>query len=80
MKTNKELMQELLTADEQAEILAEVAQEVKKIRGGKRAGSGRKKLSEDNVLQFQVRVSKKEKEFLSFARKNKINYDELMQG
>ena len=54
--------------------------EVKSTRGGARVGAGRKKKDSDNILQFQVRVSKREKEFLKYARAHNLNYDDLMQG
>lgn len=79
LKTNDELIKELLNPDEQAELYAEVEKEVKK-HGGYRPGSGRKKKDEDNVLKFQIRVSKKEKMFIDYARRHNLNYDELMQG
>lgn len=47
--------------------------------GGKREGAGRKPKA-DNVLEFRIRVSKKEKEFIDYAREHHINYDELMEG
>ena len=80
LKTNDELINELLTPEEKNELYTEVEHEVKRIRGGARAGAGRKKKDEDNVLKFQVRVSKKEKTFLNYARSHHLNYDELMQG
>ena len=79
LKTNDDLIKELLLPDEQKELYNEVEKEVKK-HGGARAGAGRKRKSPDNVLKFQVRVSKKEKTFLEFARKNKLDYDKLMEG
>ena len=78
LKTNDELIKELLTTDEQAELKNDIEKDVK--RGGARVGAGRKKKNPDNVLQFQVRVSKKEKAFLNYAREHKLNYDDLMQG
>ncbi len=80
LKTNSDLIKELLTPEEQVELKNEVEQEVKKIRGGARKGAGRKKKDEDNVLKFQIRVSKKEKIFLNYAREHNLNYDELMEG
>ena len=80
MKTNDDLIRELLTPEEQTELYNEVNNEVKKIRGGYREGSGRKKKDPDNVLQFQIRVSKKEKQFINYARNHNIDYDALMEG
>ncbi|MBR1775942.1 hypothetical protein IJ750_02570 [bacterium] len=48
-------------------------------RGGKREGAGRKPKT-GVVLQFQIRVSEKEKEFINYARSHNLNFDELMQG
>ncbi|MBQ8475992.1 hypothetical protein IJ531_02910 [bacterium] len=79
LKTNDELIKELLTQDEQKELYEEVQAQVKQ-HGGARIGAGRKKKDPDNVLKFQVRVSKKEKTFLEYARSHNLNYDELMQG
>ena len=47
--------------------------------GGKRKGAGRKPKT-GVVLEFQVRLSAKEKEFINYARNHHLNYDELMQG
>lgn len=47
--------------------------------GGKRENAGRKPKT-GVVLEFRMRVSEKEKEFLNYARSHNINYDELMQG
>ena len=80
LKTNDELINELLTQTEKNELYIEVENEVKRVRGGARIGAGRKKKDEDNVLKFQVRVSKKEKNFLNYARLHNLNYDDLMQG
>ena len=80
LKTNDELIKELLTPEEQAELHNEVSKEVKKVRGGYREGSGRKKKNPDNVLQFQIRVTGKEKRFIKYARAHNFNYDELMEG
>ncbi|MBR1754067.1 hypothetical protein IJ732_04445 [bacterium] len=80
LKTNDELIKELLTEEEQIELKTEIVKEIKRIRGGARKGAGRKKKNPDNVLQFQVRVSKKEKIFLNYAREHNLNYDELMEG
>lgn len=79
-KTNDDLINELLSLDEQKELHEEIEKEVKSIRGGARIGAGRKKKDSDNILQFQVRVSKREKEFLKYARAHNLNYDDLMQS
>ncbi len=45
--------------------------------GGARENAGRKtKFS--SPLKFQIRVTKEEKEFLAFARSNKLNFATLM--
>lgn len=80
LKTNDDLIKELLTNTEQKELYSEIEQEVKRMRGGKRANAGRKKLDEDNVLKFQIRVSKREKAFIDYARSHHLNYEELMEG
>lgn len=80
IKTNDELIKELLSQEEQKTLYKEVEEEVNKHRGGARAGAGRKKKDPDNVLKFQVRVSKKEKQFLNYARSHNIDYDNLMQS
>lgn len=79
LKTNDELIKELLTPEEQAELQDEVNKEVVKYWGGARNGAGRKPKEESNVLKFQVRVSSKEKAFLKYAREHNIDYDELMR-
>ncbi|MDR1168316.1 MAG: hypothetical protein LBK53_05435 [Heliobacteriaceae bacterium] len=66
------------TPEEIEQMDREVAEEVAKIRGGKRAGAGRKPKT-GFVLQFQVRLSEKEKEFIQYAREHNINYDNLMR-
>ncbi|GEM_PF-2331093 len=80
LKSNDELIKEILSPDEQTELYDKVEKEVKKKRGGARAGAGRKKKDPDNVLIFQIRVSKKEKQFLAYARSHNLDYDSLMQG
>ena len=77
MTTNKEIIAKL-PKEEQEKIFAMVEKEIAKW-GGKREGAGRKPKA-DNVLEFRIRVSKKEKEFLDYARKHKLNYDDLMEG
>lgn len=80
LKTNDDLIKELLTEEEQQELYNDVTNEVKRMRGGKRKNAGRKKLDENNVLKFQIRVSKREKEFLTYARSHQIDYEKLMEG
>lgn len=79
LKTNDDLIKELLNKDEQQELYTDVETQVKKIRGGKRENAGRKKLSEDTVLKFQIRVSKREKAFLEYARSHNLDYEKIME-
>lgn len=46
--------------------------------GGARENAGRKQKFAQ-PLKFQIRVTKEEKDFISFARKNHLNYSALMQ-
>ena len=78
--TLKDVMQDILNPDEIAEINKEVAEEVKKYRGGKRTGSGRKTIIKGKILQFTKRVTDKEAKFIDYAREHNINFDNLMQG
>ncbi len=78
LKTNDDLIKELLTPDEQQELTSDIEQAVIKYHGGFREGAGRKKKNPSLVLKFQIRVSEKEKEFLAFARKHNLDYDKLM--
>ncbi len=81
MKTNDELIKELLTPEEQKELHAYVEREVKKYKwGGARKNSGRKPVDESKVLKFTKRLTEKEKQFIDYARAHNINYDDLMQG
>lgn len=62
------------------QVRQNVAEEVEKIQwGGRRKNAGRKAKS-GVVLDFRIRVSEKEKEFIDYARSHHLNYDELMQG
>ena len=45
--------------------------------GGARENAGRK-TKFASPLKFQIRVTKEEKEFLAFARNNKLNFTTLM--
>lgn len=77
--TTKDLIKQRFTPKEAVEIEREIQEEVKKHRGGARQGAGRKP-KKDNVLEFQIRVTEKEKAFLRYAREHKLDYDELMRG
>ncbi len=75
--TNDDLIN-ALSEERQKNINNEVAKTIAKW-GGKREGAGRKPKS-DNVLELRIRVSKKEKEFIDYARNHKLNFDDLMEG
>ena len=78
--TTDDLIKKYFTAEEAVEIYKEVAEEVARIKwGGKRTNAGRKPKT-GIVLDFRIRVSEKEKEFIDYARSHNLNYDELMQG
>ena len=67
-----------LPPERKQKILDNVEKEIIKW-GGKRKNAGRKPKT-GNVLEFRIRVSKKEKEFIDHARAHNLNYDDLMQG
>ena len=46
--------------------------------GGARKNAGRKQKF-GSPLKFQIRVTKEEKDFLTYAREHKLNYSALMQ-
>ena len=46
--------------------------------GGARENAGRKQKI-GSPLKFQIRVTKEEKDFLTYAREHNINYSALMQ-
>lgn len=81
-KKKSELLpdEQIITEEKYNELSGENYYREKFTHGGARQGAGRKKKDEDNVLKFQVRVSKKEKSFLDYARSHHLNYDELMEG
>lgn len=81
-KIEKDLLPDevIITQSEWEEISGEKYYQETYGRGGARPGSGRKKKNPDNVLQFQVRVSQKEKDFLKYAREHNLDYDSLMEG
>ncbi|MDD3436958.1 MAG: hypothetical protein PHC64_07400 [Candidatus Gastranaerophilales bacterium] len=67
-----------LPKDLAEQVRYNVAKEVEKW-GGKRKNAGRKPKT-GVVLEFRIRVSEKEKQFIDYARNHNLNYDELMQG
>lgn len=77
MTTNEDLINALPEARKQ-KIIANSDKEIAKW-GGKRKGAGRKPVN-GVILEFRINVSKQEKEFIQYARKHHVNYEELMQG
>ncbi|HNW26081.1 MAG TPA: hypothetical protein PKI94_04745 [Candidatus Gastranaerophilaceae bacterium] len=78
--TTKDLIKEFFTPEEAQEIQKEIVQEVEKIKwGGKRPHAGRKPKT-GVVLEFRIRVSEKEKQFIDYARSHNLNFDKLMKG
>lgn len=76
----KDIIEELKQTD--IETYEEIKHNTELVRnewGGKRENAGRKPKT-GNVLEFRIRVSKKEKEFIDYARAHNLNYDDLMQG
>ena len=71
--------EQIITEEEYKELSGENYYQKKFGHGGKRKGAGRKPAN-GLVLKFQIRVNKKEKEFLKFAREHHIDYDSLMEG
>ena len=69
----------IITQKEYAELSGDNYYKSKFGHGGKRKGAGRKPKT-GVVLKFQVRLSAKEKEFITWARSHNLNYDELMEG
>jgi len=68
-----------LPLDEQEAIKQETAKIVAKW-GGVRKNAGRKSIVEGQVLKFVKKVTEQEANFIDYARKHHINYDDLMQG
>ena len=78
--TTKDIMNELLTSEEIAEIENDVKKEVARIRGGKREGAGRKTVIKGKILKFTKRLTDEEVKFIDYAREHNLDYNELMQG
>lgn len=77
----KDIIEELKQTDlESYNEIKENTEEVKKTWGGKRIYAGRKPKNPENVLNFQMKVSERERKFLYYAREHNINYDDIMQG
>lgn len=78
--TTKDLINNRLSKDDAKKLFEEAEEEIKIIKwGGKRKGAGRKPKTGE-VLEFRVRLSEKEKQFIDYAREHHLDYDELMQG
>lgn len=77
MTTNDDLINSL-SPERKAKIIENSDEEISKW-GGKRKGAGRKPVN-GIVLEFRINVSKQEKEFIKYARKHHLNYEDLMQG
>ena len=77
MTTNDELIN-ALTQTRKQKIIENSDKEISKW-GGKRKGAGRKPVN-GILLEFRINVSKQEKEFINYARKHHLKYEELMQG
>ena len=69
----------IITKEEYTELSGDNYYKATFSHGGKREGAGRKPKT-GVVLEFQVRLSAKEKEFINWARSHNLNYDELMKG
>lgn len=78
MTTNDDIIKSL-SKDRQERINNLVKEDIAKW-GGARVNSGRKTVIEGKVLNFTKRVTEKEAQFIDYARKHNINYDDLMQG
>lgn len=78
MTTNDDIIKSL-SKDRQERINNLVKEDIAKW-GGSRVNSGRKTVIEGKVLNFTKRVTEKEAQFIDYARKHNINYDDLMQG
>lgn len=83
MNKNKTITTDDLIAQlpkERQEKIEKIANKNLSKWGGERADSGRKTIAEGKVLQFTKRVTEKEAQFIDYARKHNINYDDLMQS
>ena len=78
--TLNEIMNNLLTEEEIKEVNTEAQKEIKRLRGGKREGSGRKTVVQGKVLKFTKRLTDEEALFIDYAREHNLNYQDLMQG
>lgn len=78
MTTNDDIIKSL-SKERQDHINKMVKEDIAKW-GGARANSGRKTVINGKVLSFTKRVTEKEAQFIDYARKHNLNYDDLMQG
>lgn len=70
--------EKIISATEYKELSGDNYYERHFTHGGRRIGAGRrKKLSEP--LAFQIRVTKQEKDFITFAREHHFDYAKVMQ-
>ena len=77
----KDLIENLKTTDIKTyNEIKENTRQAAKTWGGKRENSGRKPIESGKVLKFTKRLSEKEAQFIDYARKHNLDYDDLMQG
>jgi len=76
--TTEDLIEQYFTPEESQIIHQEISEEVAKW-GGKRKNAGRKPKT-GVVLDFRIRVTATEKQFIEYARSHNLNYEKLMQG
>lgn len=77
--TTETLLQEYFTSNEAKQLNQEIKEEIEKIKwGGKRKNAGRKTKT-GVTLSFTTRLTKVEKEFIDYARKNNLSLYDLMQ-
>lgn len=78
--TTKELIEKRFSKEKALEIINDAKKEIEQIKwGGKRQNSGRKTRNGE-VLDITKRLTKKEADFINYARVHNLNYDELMEG
>ena len=77
LKSQVEFDEKIISEAEYKELSGDNYYEIYFGHGGKRPGAGRKqKLG--SPLKFQIRVTKEERDFISYARMNNLNYSALM--
>jgi hypothetical protein len=70
--------EQIISAAEYKELSGDNYYEQHFTHGGRRMGAGRKKKLSD-PLEYQIRVSKQEKDFIAFAREHHFDYAKIMQ-